>query len=128
MAALVVLAPVGCSVGDDQEPQAVSGVPKAIAATVDRLERAIAAQDYETVCEELFTSGARRRAGGAECAKQLGSAGADVKRPKIEIRGIDVKGTRARVTVATQAEGQALVTDTLELRRERGRWLVEALS
>jgi hypothetical protein len=103
-------------------------VPKAIAATVDRLERAVAAHDYETVCDQLFTASARRRAGGGECAAQLGSAGEDVKRPKIEIRGIDVKGSRATVKVATQAEGQALVSDTLQLRRVHGRWLVEALS
>ncbi|MEA2366455.1 MAG: hypothetical protein QOE69_2753 [Thermoleophilaceae bacterium] len=127
MAAACILASVGCSVGADEEPQPVSGVPKAIVATVDRLERAIAAHDYETVCRDLFTAGARKRAGGSECAAQLSSAGADVKRPQIEIRGIDVKGSRATVKVATEAEGQALVTDTLVLRRERGRWLVEAL-
>ena len=128
MAAVAILAPIGCSVGADEEPQPVSGVPKAIAATVDRLERAVAAHDYETVCGQLFTASARRRAGGAECAAQLGSAGEGVRRPKIEIRGIDVKGSRATVRVATQADGQALVGDTLELRREGGRWLVEALS
>jgi hypothetical protein len=46
----------------------------------------------------------------------------------IRIRGIELKGNRATVKVATRAEGQALVNDTLELRREGGRWLVEAVS
>jgi hypothetical protein len=48
--------------------------------------------------------------------------------PTIEIRGIELKGDRASVKVATTAKGQDRVSDTLELQRERGRWLVEALS
>ena len=128
MAAVAMLAPVGCSLGGDEEPQPVSGVPKAIAATVDQLGRAIADQDYATVCGRLFTEDARRRAGGKDCVAQLRSAGEDVRRPSIEIRGIDLKGDRATVEVETRAEGQARVSDTLELRRVDGRWLVEALS
>jgi hypothetical protein len=127
MAAACIIASTGCSIGADDEPQPVSGVPKQIAATVGALERAIAAHDYETVCQELFSASARERAGGRECAAQLTSAGEDVKRPQIEIRGIDVKGGRATVRVATRAEGQAAVADTLVLRREGARWLVEAL-
>jgi hypothetical protein len=128
MAAAVLLAPMGCSFGADDEPQPASGAPKAIAATVDRLERAIADQDYDTVCDKLFTASARKRAGGSECEAQLGSAAKGVKEPTIEIQKIDVKGERATVRVATRAEGQARLADTLELRRVGGRWLVEALS
>jgi hypothetical protein len=127
MAAVCLLASTGCSIGADDEPQPVSGVPKEIAATVGRLERAIAGHDYDTVCEKLFTASARRRAGGRECAAQLASAGEGVRRPQIEIRGIAVQGGEATVRVATRAEGQATVADTLTLRREGSRWLVEAL-
>jgi hypothetical protein len=128
MAVAAILAPAGCSIGADSEPQPVSGVPKEIAATVDRLERAIARSDYAEVCDRLFTAAARKRAGGSECAKQLTSAAEGVRRPAIGIRGIDVTGNRAAVKVATTAEGQARVIDTLQLRRQGGRWLVEALS
>ena len=127
MAAVALLAPVGCSFGGDDDPKPVSGVPREIAATVDRLERAVAAADYETVCDDLFTARARQRAGGAECAAQLRSAAEGVRGPTIEIRGIDVKGDRASVRVSTKAEGQARVADTLDLRREGERWLIEAL-
>ncbi len=127
MAAVALLAPVGCSLGGDDEPKPVSGVPKEIAATVDRLERAVADRDYRTVCDDLFTARARKRAGGAECVAQVRSAAEGVRRPTIEIRGIDVTGDRARVRVSTTARGQGRVTDTLTLRREGERWLVEAL-
>jgi Putative lumazine-binding len=128
MAVAAMLAPVGCSIGADDEPQPVTGVPKAIAATVDQLERAVAERDYATICNKLYTETARRRAGGDECVSQTRSAAEDVSRPRIEIQEIEVKGDRATVKVATTAEGQARVADTLELRNTGGRWLVEAVS
>jgi hypothetical protein len=127
MAMAVMLAPLGCSVGEDEEPQPAAGAPRAIAAAVDRLEGAIAEHDFARVCNELFTPSARRRAGGDECASQLRSAGESVKDPTIELRGIKVNGERATVEVVTEAEGQARVRDQLRLRRRDGRWLVEAL-
>ena len=127
MATVVMLAPAGCLGGDAEEPRPASGPPGEVAAVVARLERAIAGRDFATVCGELFTAGARERAGGEECERQLSSAAEGVERPTIEIRRIDVKGERATVEVRTDARGQARVTDTLQLRREGGRWLVEAL-
>jgi hypothetical protein len=127
MAVAAMLAPVGCSIGGDEEPKPVSGAPKEIAATVDQLERAVARRDYATICNDLFTQTARQRAGGDECVSQTRSAAEDVLRPTIQIEQIAVKGDNAVVTVATTAEGQARVTDTLELHRTGGRWLIEAL-
>ena len=127
MAVVALLAPTGCSIGADKEPQPVAGVPKEIAATVNRLERAIAQRDFGEVCDRLFTPAARKRAGDAECAKRLRTAARGVRRPAIEIRGIDVTGDRAAVKVATTAEGQARLIDTLRLRRNGDRWLIDAL-
>ena len=73
MATGVLLASSGCSLGGDDEAKPASGPPAQIAATVDRLERAVAERDYDTVCAQLFTAQARKRAGGAECARQLAS-------------------------------------------------------
>jgi Putative lumazine-binding len=128
MAVAVMLAPVGCSIGGDEEPKPVTGVPKAIAETVQQLELAVARRDYATICNELFTDTARQRAGGDECVSQTRSAAEDVARPTIQIEQIAVKDDRAVVRVATTARGQARVTDTLELRRTGGEWLIEALS
>jgi hypothetical protein len=128
MAVAAMLAPTGCSLGGDEEPQPVSGVPKEIAATVRQLERAVATRDFEEVCDELFTRSARRRAGGRDCAQQLRVAAETVSRPRIEIDGIAVKGDKAVVTVRTRAAGQARVSDELRLEREGGRWRVDSLS
>jgi len=127
MATSVLLASSGCSLGADDEAKPASGAPAQIAATVDRLERAVAQKDFDAICDQLFTARARKRAGGADCARQLGSAAEGVRRPSIEIESIDVSGNRASVKVRTDAAGQASLTDELDLRRQGGRWLVEAL-
>ena len=127
MAASVILASSGCSLGGDYEAKPASGPPAQIAQTVDRLERAVAARDYETICGQVFTATARKRAGGADCARQLRLATEDVKNPSNEIKAIDVNGDRAPVEVRTHADCQARLTDELQLRRQGGRWLVEAL-
>jgi hypothetical protein len=128
MAMVAILAPTGCSLGGDEEPQPVSGVTKEIAATVEQLERAVAREDFATVCDELFTATARQRAGGDECERQLRSTAEGVERPRIEIQRIDVKGNRATVKVSTTATGQERVSDELGLRRRNGEWRVESLS
>jgi hypothetical protein len=122
-----MLAPAGCSLGADEEPKRISGEAAQVALTVKRLERAIEQKDYATICKQLFTARARERAGGEECARQLRSAAEGVEQPRIEIERIDLKKDRATVKVRTEAEGQARVSDELELRRQGGRWLVEAL-
>jgi hypothetical protein len=127
MATIVMLAPSGCSLGGDDEPKPASGAAAQVAATVDRLERAVAERDFATICKQLFTAGARQRAGGDDCVRQLRSAAEGLERPRIEIQRIEVKDNRAVARVRTEAEGQALVSDELELRREGGRWLVQAL-
>jgi hypothetical protein len=127
MATIVLLAPSGCSLGADEEAKTASGDPAQIAQTVERLERAVARRDFATICQQLFTPSARQRAGGRECARQLRSASEGVERPSIEIESMDVKDGRATVKVQTEARGQARVSDELQLRRQGGRWLVEAL-
>jgi hypothetical protein len=116
----------GCF-GADEEPQRATGPPRAIAEVVQRLERATAQHDFETVCRDLFTPAARRQAGGPDCVRLTRSAAAEVERPSIELVSIDLTGSSARAHVCTRARGQALVSDVLVLRRVRGEWRVDSL-
>jgi hypothetical protein len=124
MAVAAVIA--GCLGGDEEAPPA-TGAPRALAEVVQRLERATAAGDFETVCNDLFTAAARARAGGEDCVRLTSSAAAGVARPRIDVRAIELQGATARVRVESRARGQAVVSDVLLLRREGGRWRVEAL-
>jgi hypothetical protein len=116
----------GC-LGADEEPRPATGAPRAIAEVVQRLERATADGDFAAICRDLFTAGARQRAGGRDCARLTRSAAAGVERPGVELVAIELDGATARVRVRTRASGQAVVTDQLLLRREAGEWRVDAL-
>ena len=127
-ASLAVLAAVtGCS-RDGEDPRPVSGAPRQVAAAVMELDRATRARDYRTICEELLTGAARRRAGGRDCARLLRSATAGVRRPRIELTAIQVRGERADARVRTRAQGQPPLVDTIRLVREDGRYRIEALA
>jgi hypothetical protein len=116
----------GC-LGADDEAAPARGAARDIAGVVERLERATAGGEFETVCEELFTAAARERAGGEDCERLTRSAAEDIARPRIEMESIRIRGDAARVEVTTGAAGQAEVPAVLELRREQGDWRIEAL-
>ena len=119
----------GCSLGGaDEEPRPARGAPKEVGAAVEALDRAARAGDWETVCRRLFTASARKRAGGRDCEKELRSAAQGVRRPRIELLAIEVRGRTARARVRTRAAGQAPVVEVIDLRRERGRYRIQALA
>jgi ketosteroid isomerase-like protein len=100
---------------------------EAIAATIQRLERATARQDFAAICNNLLTPSARRRAGGPDCARLTRAAAADVRRPRLELKDVSLDGATAHVTVLTRAEGQAQLSERLVLRRERAGWRIDSL-
>ena len=131
-AALPLLAPLlalaGCSLGADEEPRPASGPARQAAAVVQQLERAVTRGDWGGICEDIFTAGARERAGGKDCPRLLRADAANLRRPRIEPLAITVKRDRAEVRVRSRAQGQPPLTDVIELRREGGEYRVEALA
>jgi hypothetical protein len=117
----------GCSLGSDEEPQPVRGAPRQVAKTVQALEQATRARDFRSICDRLFTASARRRAGGRDCPRLLGSTSEGLSGPRIQIVGIDIQGQRAKVRVRSRAVGQPPLTDTIQLRRERGGYRIDSL-
>lgn len=127
VAAAVALA--GCDRGgSDEDPEAIAGAPRQVADAVTRLDAATRRGEYAQICDELFTRSARRRAGGPDCAELLRSATEDVRRPRVRLLSISVKGDRAQARVRTRAAGERSVDETIELVRERGRYRIASLS
>ena len=114
--------------GGEDDPKPVSGPAKDVAATVSLLERATAKRDFQTICDRVFTRTAREQAGGSDCAALLKRTAGDVRRPRIEIKSIRVKGENAVVAVDTTAAGQKRVPETIELVRKGRQWRVSALA
>jgi len=127
LAGAVALA--GCDSGEaDGDPEAVKGAPKDVAAAVLALDAATKAGRYDEVCDELFTRAARTRAGGKDCAALLKSATEDVRRPRVRLLSIRIKGDTAEARVRTRSAGERAVDETIALRRERGRYRIASLS
>ena len=123
----VVAAAAGCGGGDDDGPDA-GGLAQEASAVIDELERAIARGEFERICAELLSAEVRRQAGGGECPAMLERTSAGVKRPRIEVKKIQIKGSTAIVQVETVAQGQARVPDTIRLVREAGGYRISSLS
>ena len=118
----------GCSLGGDEEPRSATGATRQVAETVGSLDQAIRRREFRTICDRLFTAGARRRAGGKDCPRLLRSTVAGLKRPSIRIVGIELSGEKAKVRVRSRAEGQRSLTDTIDLVRQGAAYRVEALA
>ena len=123
---MLCLVLAGCD-GDESDPKPIDGAAKQVATVVERLERATAQQDFATICDDLFASSTRARAGGTNCERLLAERARGVRRPRIVIEAIDVKGSRAEARVRTTARGQAAVRDVIRLVRERGRFRIASL-
>ena len=119
----------GCDLGEsDGDAEAVKGAPKDVAAAVMALDAATRARRWDEICDRLFTRVARRRAGGDDCAELLRAATEDVRRPRVRLVSIRIKGNTAEARVRTRAAGERAVDETIALRRERGRYRIASLS
>ncbi len=94
---------------------------------IAELERSVARSDYDTICDDLFTPAARRRAGGSRCSRLLRSQAGRVRRPRVELARLGVHGATATASLRSRAQGQPPLTDLVELRRKGGEWRIEAL-
>jgi hypothetical protein len=120
---LVIVAVAVIRDGDDGPP-AVSGTPKEAVDTVESFRRALAARDFATICDKLYTTEAREAAGGDDCQSVLAQETAKLREPRVEIVGLVVRGETADVTVQASVRGEKPVQDTIRLAREKGRFRI----
>ena len=119
----------GCdSGGSDSDSEPIKGAPKQVAAAVAALDSATRAGRWDEICDRLFTHSARARAGGGDCAELLRAATEDVRRPRVRLLSIRIKGPTAEARVRTRSAGESAVDETIALRRERGRYRIASLS
>jgi hypothetical protein len=123
----VVLAVAGCG-GDDGDGPTPGGLAREASAVIEQLEAAIAAGEFDRICSELLSAEVRRQAGGGECPAMLARTSEGLRRPRIEVKKIDIEGATATVDVVTTAAGQAPAPDTIRLVREDGAYRISSLS
>jgi hypothetical protein len=129
VALTLVLGVVGC--GETERvpaPKKVAVPAQRVARVVERLERAVEARDFRTVCDELLTPVARERAGGKRCAATMAEASKGLRRPRIRILSIGIEGRRAEARLRSRAHGQRPVEETLQLERVGRGYRIASLS
>jgi hypothetical protein len=123
LAVLLVAFLVARLSGSEDTPE-VSGAAKDVVATVMQFQSALAGREWDTICNELYTSKARAAAGGAKCSATLAQSAGGLREPRVKIISVVVRGEAATVTVAASVNGKPPVTDAIQLVRERGRFRV----
>ena len=124
VAGAIVIAVVAVVRDGDDGPPEVSGTPKEAVDTVERFRVALAARDFATICDQLYTTEAREAAGGDDCQSVLAQETAKLRDPRVEIVGLVVRGDTAVVTVRASVRGEKPVQDTIQLAREQGRFRI----
>jgi ketosteroid isomerase-like protein len=102
----------------------------AVRQVVLRFGEATRARDWQTICDELFTSNlvAKVEAIGLPCETALEKGFEDVRNPVLVVRDVGVNGSRALVSVSSRAEGQPPSDDAIQLVREDDAWRIASLA
>jgi ketosteroid isomerase-like protein len=121
--ALLVVVLVGCGDKGTTPEDAVRDV-------VTRFGKASAKKDYQAICDDLVARSLSDNVEefGLPCELAFKQGMDPVRRPRLVIRKLSVKGDVAKVAVHTTAANQAPSDDTLTLRRIDGEWRISSLS
>jgi hypothetical protein len=103
---------------------------QAVRKSVDRFAKAVAAHDYQGLCDNLIAGNliAALEEKGVPCELALKTGLGSAKDPKLTIKTIAVNGNRALVGVHSTAANQPPSDDTLGLVQEHGKWKISSLA
>jgi hypothetical protein len=120
--AALALAALGCGSGPSDEPARVRE-------TMNSFKDSVESGDTATICTKLLARRlvANLTALGLPCDVALQSF-KSVKRPKLKVLRIKVRGKEAFATVRTNAVGQRPSEDTVHLIREGSDWRIDDLA
>ncbi len=124
LAGVVVIVVVGVIRGGDDEVPEVSGTPREAVEVVEAFRKALAARDFATICDQLYTTEAREAAGGDRCPSVLQDTAGGLRDPKVQIVSITVRGNTATAVVRATVAGGRPATDTIRLIKQRGRYRI----
>ena len=116
--ALAVLA--GC--GSSPEDQ--------VRSTLSGFADATAKRDYQSLCDDYFSPALvdQVEQAGLPCEAAIRPEISATKKPKLEVRSVDVNGDRALAKVHTSAANQPPSDDTIQLLKVKGKWRIASLA
>jgi hypothetical protein len=111
--------------GRDRRPPPIRGTAAEAVALVGAFQRALAARDFATICDRLFTRGAREATGGDDCQSVLAQAATRLRAPTLQIRSVVLsRNGTATVGVLAGVAGRPAAPDVVRLQRQGGRFRI----
>jgi hypothetical protein len=112
---------VGACGGDDETE---------VRETLDRYTKAIAAKDYQTLCDELLAQELidNLKRVNAPCETALQRGFREVEQPTIAVRSVKIDGDTATAVARSDAANQEPSVDTIKLVKQDGDWKVIELT
>lgn len=96
------------------------------AATAQAFDDALAARDFDKICNSLFTASAREAAGGSSCAAQLSARAAGLHDIQVHTTAIQLRGDLASAMIVVHQPGQPDSSELLGLERDGSHFKVSS--
>jgi hypothetical protein len=98
--------------------------------TLEKLVKATEQRDYRTLCDDILSAALVKEidTAGVPCRDALRAGLGGVRRPRLKVVRVRVRGKRATATVHTSATGQKPSDDTVALAKEGSAWRVVSLA
>jgi hypothetical protein len=128
-AAVAALLLAGCGQAQKSSADKFQGEQKAVAQTIEDLQKAGKDRDANKICEQLLAPSLVQRieqAGNGDCSKVLDDALADADTFDMTVEKVTVDGNRATAVVKSDA-GDTDRTDSLVLEKAGSSWKVASL-
>lgn len=123
---LAALALAGCGAASKSSTDGFSGEDKKVAQVLADLQAASEKGDAEEICSRVLSAQLAERLAtrGSSCAQELDDAIGDADDFEVDVKGVQVSGTRATATVAN-GDGPA---QAVQLVRESKGWRISELA
>jgi PBP1b-binding outer membrane lipoprotein LpoB len=128
-AAVAALLLAGCGQAQKSSTDKFQGEQKAVAQTIEDLQKAGKDRDANKICEQLLAPSLVSKieqAGNGDCSKVLDDALADADTFELTVEKVTINGTRATAVVKSEA-GDKDRTDSLVLEKAGSSWKIASL-
>jgi hypothetical protein len=105
------------------------GEERAVAQVIENLQTAGERRDATEICNEILAADlkASLEEGSGNCLEEIKDAVKEAEDTELDVKNVQVSGTTAVAKVAGR-DGKTDRIASLELRKERGRWRLTALT
>lgn len=130
LAVLLAVGLAGCAGGGTKNTDSTkdfTGDQKAVATTVEELQKAAKDRGGTKICGDLITAELRDKISGTNCGEVVKDAIRDTDEADLVVKSVTITGDEAVAQVQEKTGDEKHRQRTIELRKSAGRWRISAL-